>query len=58
MVFLLLVEGSYDITEYWRPSEWGAVGLSETSLPEETQYRTAELVAVLASASGKIPRSF
>lgn len=58
MFFSVLVEGSYDITEYWRSSEWGTVGLSEASLPEETQYRTAELVAVLASASGKIPKSF
>lgn len=54
----MFVEGSDDIMEYWCSSEWGTVGLSETSLPEETQYRSAELVAVLASASGEIPRSF
>lgn len=54
----VFVEGSDDIMEYWCSSEWGTVGLSETSLPEETQYRSAELVAVLASASGEIPRSF
>lgn len=47
--------------EYWSFSEWGTMGLSESFLSEETQYRTAELVAVLSSAHlpfTKIPRSF